>query len=228
MRPIRGSDSYSQATQPLATGSPTRVLTRTIREDAYSQPPEYATRTRSSAYSTPGAESRYHNDIYGVSERITESSTHSRSSVCNDRLVSPPPVHIAPMPHREDSVQPRDREPTGSLPQSRPEEHRRQLPRPDFLIVALFALRLARRLILTLESYERRDDDLAWLESFLSQFPSDCDLARIRGDRIDEYCSIYPAVIQRFVKQPKYPMKFMQMNPDRMITHRALSNGEFS
>ncbi|KAI4624445.1 hypothetical protein J4E83_004119 [Alternaria metachromatica] len=88
-------------------------------------------------------------------------------------------------------------------------------PAPDFLVIGLFALRLTKRLIESLEYYPGRDADIIWLVNFLSPFHNDYELAKISGARRDDYLANYQSIVSRMKKQPKYPMRFMQMNPDK-------------
>ncbi|EUC30421.1 hypothetical protein COCCADRAFT_39332 [Bipolaris zeicola 26-R-13] len=90
-------------------------------------------------------------------------------------------------------------------------------PAPDFIIVGLFALRLVKRLIGGLEYYPGRDADIIWLMNFLAPFSDDYALAKISGRQKDDYLQMYPAVISRMKKQPRYPIRFMQMNPDQSM-----------
>jgi hypothetical protein len=87
-------------------------------------------------------------------------------------------------------------------------------PAPEFLIVGLFALRLTKRLIESLEYYSGRDADIIWLVNFLSPFHDDYELAKVSGSRKDDYLGMYQRIVSRMKKQPRYPMRFMQMNPD--------------
>lgn len=90
----------------------------------------------------------------------------------------------------------------------------RPLPRgSDFLIVGLFALRLTKTLIEGLPQYAERYGDLAWLAHMLAPFPSDYDLAKLTGERRQDYLRTYPAVVSRMKRQPGYPLRFMQLNP---------------
>jgi hypothetical protein len=96
---------------------------------------------------------------------------------------------------------------------------------PEFLIVGLFALRLTKRLIESLEYYPGRDADIIWLVNFLAPFGNDYALAKISGPRKDDYITTYQDVASRMKKQPKYPMRFMQMNPDQSM-QQARRGGE--
>jgi hypothetical protein len=111
-------------------------------------------------------------------------------------------------------------------------------PVPEFLIVGLFALRLTKRLIESLEYYSGRDADIIWLVNFLSPFHGDYELAKISGARRDDYLATYQSIVSRMKKQPRYPMRFMQMNPDQSMQQarrgteterqRDMSDGESS
>lgn len=90
-------------------------------------------------------------------------------------------------------------------------------PAPNFIIVGLFALHLAKRLLEGLEYYPGRDADIIWLVNFLAPFSNDYPLAKISGRQKDDYLQIYPAVVSRMKKQPQYPIRFMQMNPDQSM-----------
>jgi hypothetical protein len=93
-------------------------------------------------------------------------------------------------------------------------------PDPEFLIIGLFALRLTERLIESLENYPGRDADMAWIANFLAPYSSEYALAKISGPRKEDYLSTYQDIVSRMKKQPRYPMRFMQMNPDRSIQQR--------
>ncbi|KAF1962268.1 hypothetical protein CC80DRAFT_389128, partial [Byssothecium circinans] len=84
---------------------------------------------------------------------------------------------------------------------------------PEYLIVGLFSLRLARRLIEKLNAYPERSADLAWLDNFLSYYAPDDDLAELRSYAMDDFAKTYPVIIHHFIKQPKFPIAFMQMDP---------------
>ncbi|KAH7555654.1 hypothetical protein BM1_07277 [Bipolaris maydis] len=88
---------------------------------------------------------------------------------------------------------------------------------PNFIIVGLFALRLAKRLLEGLEYYPGRDADIIWLVNFLAPFSDDYPLAKISGRQKDDYLQMYPALVSRMKKQPRYPIRFMQMNPDQSM-----------
>ncbi|KAH7380525.1 hypothetical protein DE146DRAFT_671768 [Phaeosphaeria sp. MPI-PUGE-AT-0046c] len=84
----------------------------------------------------------------------------------------------------------------------------------DFLIIGLFAVRLTKRLIEGLEPYSQSDADISWLSTFLAAYASEYALAKISGPRKDEYVAMYQDIVSRMKRQPRYPMRFMQMNPD--------------
>jgi hypothetical protein len=96
---------------------------------------------------------------------------------------------------------------------------------PEFLIVGLFALRLTKRLIESLEYYPGRDTDIIWLVNFLTPFGDEYALAKLSGSRKDDYIAKYQGVVSRMKRQPKYPMRFMQMNPDQLM-QQARRGGE--
>jgi hypothetical protein len=85
----------------------------------------------------------------------------------------------------------------------------------EFLIIGLFALRLTKRLIEGLENYLERNADIAWLRNFLAPYPLEYTLAKVSGSRKDNYIASYQTIVSRMKRQPRYPMRFMQMNPDR-------------
>ena len=85
---------------------------------------------------------------------------------------------------------------------------------PEFLIIGLFALRLTKRLVVSLDYYPGQDADIIWLINFLAPYPNDYKLAKISDSRRDDYLAMYQNIVSRMKKQPKYPVRFMQMNPD--------------
>lgn len=102
---------------------------------------------------------------------------------------------------------------TANIPASRSTG---EVPAPSqFLIVGLFALRLTKRLIQGLEPYTDRDTDIDWLDNFLGYFALDFALARISGVMRTDYLQTYPLIISRMKKQPRYPIHFMRLNPDK-------------
>jgi hypothetical protein len=86
-------------------------------------------------------------------------------------------------------------------------------PNPDFLIVGLFALRLAYKIILDLDPYRERIDDLDWLANFLAHYHPSYDLAKLTGARKTVYLTHYPDIVGRMKSHPRYPIRFNQMNP---------------
>ena len=48
----------------------------------------------------------------------------------------------------------------------------------------------------------------------IAPYPNDYKLAKISGSRRDDYLAMYQNIVSRMKKQPKYPVRFMQMNPD--------------
>lgn len=99
-------------------------------------------------------------------------------------------------------------------------------PQPEFLIVGLFALRLAKRLIEGLDNYANRDADIAWLTNFLAPYPPEYGLAKTSGARKADYIATYQEIVSRMKKQPQYPMRFMQLNPDRSMQQRQQGSPE--
>ncbi|CAN9122589.1 unnamed protein product [Alternaria alternata] len=99
------------------------------------------------------------------------------------------------------------------------------IPAPEFLIIGLFALRLTERLIVSLDYYPGRDADIIWLVNFLAPYPNDYKLAKISGSRRDDYLAMYQNIVSRMKKQPKYPMRFMQMNPDPSMQQARRGRG---
>ncbi|KAL1593152.1 hypothetical protein SLS60_010759 [Paraconiothyrium brasiliense] len=102
-------------------------------------------------------------------------------------------------------------------------------PRPEYLIIGLFALRITRRLILYLDPYQGSDFDIRWLDSFLQPYPPSYALAKLTDPRtIEEYVQKYPSIVRTMIKQPRYRRVFMDMNPERKETQRELSDEELS
>ena len=117
----------------------------------------------------------------------------------------------------------------GRVPSSLPRVPARspQSPATDFIVIALFALRLAKRLIEGLEYYPGRDADIIWLVDFLAPFSNDYSLAKISGWQKDGYVHTYPCIVSRMKKQLRFPIRFMQMNPDRsLLQPRTLGAAE--
>jgi hypothetical protein len=98
-------------------------------------------------------------------------------------------------------------------------------PHPEFLIVGLFALRLTKRLIQGLEYYPGRDDDIAWLANFVAPYPIEFALAKISGQRKEDYTATYQDIVSRMKRQSRYPVRFMQMSPDQPMRHQQVSRG---
>jgi hypothetical protein len=88
---------------------------------------------------------------------------------------------------------------------------------PGFLVIGLFALRLTKRLIEGLDHYTERDVDIAWLTSFLAPYPLEFALAKVSGSMRDDYVDMYREIVSRMKRQPRYPIRFMQMNPDQSM-----------
>jgi hypothetical protein len=86
-------------------------------------------------------------------------------------------------------------------------------------------LRLIKRLIESLEYYPGRDADIIWLVNFLAPYHNDYELAKISGPEKDDYLVTYQSIVSRMKKQPRYPMRFMQLNPDRSM-QQARRGGE--
>lgn len=98
-------------------------------------------------------------------------------------------------------------------------------PAVHFLIVGLFALRLTWHLIERLEGYAERNADIVWLTNFLAPFDHADALAKISGSRKDDYVATYQNIVRRMKRQPKYPIRFIQMNPDPSM-QQARRGGE--
>jgi hypothetical protein len=101
-----------------------------------------------------------------------------------------------------------------ALPQP---SHPSASPHPEFLIVGLFALRLTKRLIEGLGHYPGRDEDVAWITDFLAPYPLEFALAKIFGPRKEDYITTYQNIISRMKRQPRYPLRFTQTNPDQSM-----------
>ncbi|KAL5392296.1 hypothetical protein DPSP01_000811 [Paraphaeosphaeria sporulosa] len=102
-------------------------------------------------------------------------------------------------------------------------------PRPEYLIVGLFALRLTQHLIMRLDPYAGIDAALRWLEAFLRSYDASFDLAKLKDPRsIEDYVRMYPGIVRSMIKQPKYRRVFMDMDPDKKIEGRDLSDGEYA
>jgi hypothetical protein len=98
-----------------------------------------------------------------------------------------------------------------------------QSPNPNFLIIGLFVLRLTKQLLDGLDSYSGRDADIAWLVNFLGPYPLDIALAKISGPRMEDYIAVYKMIVSRMKRQPRYPLRFMQINPDRSMQQQQAS-----
>ncbi|KAF1938432.1 hypothetical protein EJ02DRAFT_354584 [Clathrospora elynae] len=96
---------------------------------------------------------------------------------------------------------------------------------PEFLIIGLFALRLTKQLIEGLEYYPGRDADIVWLTNFLAPYHHEYALAKVAGARKDDYIAMYQGLVSRMKKQPRYPIRFMQINPDQSM-QQARRGGE--
>ncbi|EUC51061.1 hypothetical protein COCMIDRAFT_31621 [Bipolaris oryzae ATCC 44560] len=59
--------------------------------------------------------------------------------------------------------------------------------------------------------------DFIILVNFLAPFSNDYALAKLSGRQKDDYLQMYPAIVSRMKKQPRYPIRFMQMNPDQSM-----------
>lgn len=100
-------------------------------------------------------------------------------------------------------------------------------PRPEFLVIGLFALRITRRVILQLDPYPGSDMDLRWLENFIQAYHPSYTLAKLKDPRtIEDYVQQYPGLVRRMIKQPRYRRVFMDMNPVEGVGQRDMTNGE--
>ncbi|KAH6625227.1 hypothetical protein C7974DRAFT_455144 [Boeremia exigua] len=93
----------------------------------------------------------------------------------------------------------------------------------DFLIIGLFALRLARTLIQSLDHYPERIDDIEWVEYFLGPYDVAYDLAKVTGSAKQAYLDTYPRIAGRMKAQRKYPLCFMALNPVTQQREEALN-----
>lgn len=99
--------------------------------------------------------------------------------------------------------------------------------RPEYLVIGLFALRITKRLVQQLDPYDGHGADLNWLKRFLQPYRAEHALAKLTDARaIDDYVRNYPAMVRRMIKQPRYRRVFMDMNPDKKITDRELSDSK--
>lgn len=111
------------------------------------------------------------------------------------------------------------------MPPNHPQDQRGPPPQPptDFLIIGLFALRLARRLIFDLDPYPERNGDIEWLDSFLMPYTTSYDLAKVIGSTKRIYLQTYPEIVARMKAQRRYPLGFMALNPVAPQRREALS-----
>jgi hypothetical protein len=99
--------------------------------------------------------------------------------------------------------------------------------RPEYLVIGLFALRITKRLVQQLDPYDGHGADLNWLKRFLQPYRAEHALAKLTDARaIDDYVRNYPAMVRRMIKQPRYRRVFMDMNPDKKVTDRELSDSK--
>ncbi|OAL49039.1 hypothetical protein IQ07DRAFT_512433 [Pyrenochaeta sp. DS3sAY3a] len=91
--------------------------------------------------------------------------------------------------------------------------HNAPSPPGDFVIVALFALRLAKRIIERLEPYPKRRTDLYWIDRFLAPYHADYALAMLHGNRKADYLATYPMIVTRMKRQDRYPIHFEHVCP---------------
>lgn len=91
-------------------------------------------------------------------------------------------------------------------------------PPGDFVIVALFALRLAKRIIERLEPYTKRRTDLLWIDRFLAPYHADYALAMLHGNRKADYLTTYPMIVSRMKNQDRFPVHFMHVSPVRDLS----------
>lgn len=98
--------------------------------------------------------------------------------------------------------------------------------RPEFIIIGLFGLRIAREFLTHRDAHPERNTDIAWINNFLQPYPSYFALDKIKDCRMDDYAFTYPKIASRFTRQPKYRRLFERMNPDRRIVHRKLTDRE--
>jgi hypothetical protein len=166
---------------------------------SYTSSPQYTTSSRPADAYQPGfspPQYRTHSSPTGVHQ--PQYTTHPSPAGVHQQPGFPPQQNTPPLPPK----------------------------RPEVLIIGLFALRLAKKLIRLLDKYPERDNDIAWINKFLSPYTRRDILAQITGERIEEYTSTYPVIVARFIKQPRYPLAFMELNPDRKIVDRRLTDQE--
>jgi hypothetical protein len=109
---------------------------------------------------------------------------------------------------------------SAATPQPPPHHPTPPAQNPAFLIIGLFEIRLAKQLIEDLETYLERDADTAWIACFHAPYPLEFALAKISGPRREDYATTYHGIVFRMKSQPRYPFRFMQMNPDRSLQRR--------
>lgn len=102
-------------------------------------------------------------------------------------------------------------------------------PRPECLIVGLFALRLTQHVIMYLDPYAGSDAHLRWLEAFLRPYDTSYALAKLKDPRsIEDYVRVYPGIVRSMIKQPNYRRVFMAMDPGKKVDGREWSDGAYS
>ena len=84
---------------------------------------------------------------------------------------------------------------------------------PSFLVINLFTLRLAFKLIQGLDYYAERVEDLNWIAKFLEIYHPGYDLAKLTGERWRRYLAKYPDIVRRMKRQKSYPKIFMALHP---------------
>ncbi|KAJ4987669.1 hypothetical protein SVAN01_06836 [Stagonosporopsis vannaccii] len=133
--------------------------------------------------------------------------------------------HPYPLPDVHPAwAQSRPSQPSQVLPSSNQDQHAPPLlPKPDFLIVGLFALRLTRRLIHCLEPYPERASDIEWLDNFLSPYHTSYDLAKVTDPIKKAYLQTYPHIVARMKAQRRYPLHFMALSTFNPQRREALS-----
>ncbi|KAF2452210.1 hypothetical protein P171DRAFT_347218 [Karstenula rhodostoma CBS 690.94] len=100
-------------------------------------------------------------------------------------------------------------------------------PRPQYLIIGLFALRLTQHLIMYLNPYAGSDTALRWLDAVLRSYDTRYALAKLKDRRsIEDYVRVYPGIVRSMIRQPKYRSVFMGMNPNQNVEGRELSDEE--
>ncbi|KAL1592101.1 hypothetical protein SLS59_009983 [Nothophoma quercina] len=74
---------------------------------------------------------------------------------------------------------------------------------PSFLVINLFTLRLAFKLIQGLDYYAERFEDLNWIAKFLEIYHPGYDLAKLTGERWRKYLAKYPDIVRRMKRQKR-------------------------